>query len=153
LKTRRARAITTGEKSMPRYHVDVAQQFNAPVEAVFRALADHNKLGRVLGIPVKRVVNGMGEINGVGSVRRMGLWPVTVEETVVNVVPNRTIDYRISKGGAPLSNHEGALHFSPAGTGSRVNWQISFDAPPVLGAVVKQVLTQGLRLGLKRVKP
>lgn len=138
---------------MPRYVVDVAQQYAAPVESVFRALADHNKLGRVLGIPVKRVVNGMGDINGVGSVRRMGLWPVAVEETVVAVVPNQSIDYRISKGGAPLRNHSGALHFSAAGSGSRVTWQIQFDAPPVIGAVVQQVLTQGLRLGLKRVKP
>lgn len=138
---------------MPRYVVDVAQQYAAPVESVFRALADHNRLGRVLGIPVKRVVNGMGDINGVGSVRRMGLWPVAVEETVVAVVPNESIDYRISKGGAPLRNHSGALHFSPAGSGSRVSWQIHFDAPPVIGAVVQQVLTQGLRLGLKRVKP
>lgn len=138
---------------MPRYHVDVVQQFNAPVEAVFRALSDHNKLGRVLGIPVKRVVNGMDEINGVGSVRRMGLWPVAIEETVMALVPNESIDYRISKGGAPLRNHRGALNFNRTAGGSRVSWRIDFDAPPVIGAVVQQVLTQGLRLGLKRVKP
>lgn len=138
---------------MPRYHVDVAQQYAAPVESVFRALSDHNRLGRVLGIPVKRVTDGRDDVNGVGSVRRMGLWPVAIEETVVAVVPNASIDYRISKGGAPLRNHQGALNFSATPRGSQVTWQIAFDAPPVIGAVVQQVLTQGLRLGLKRVKP
>lgn len=137
---------------MPRYTVDVTQDYQAPVDAIFRALSDHNRLSRVLGIPVKRVVDGRPDINGEGSVRRMGLWPVTVEETVYTVVPNQSIHYRISKGGAPLSNHRGDLSFSQTGRGARVNWTISYDAPPLLGAVVKQVLTQGLRMGLKRVK-
>lgn len=137
---------------MPRYTVDVTQDYPQAADAIFRALSDHNRLSRVLGIPVKRVVDGRPDINGEGSVRRMGLWPLAVEETVYNVVPNQSIHYRISKGGAPLSNHRGDLTFSKTGQGSRVNWIISFDAPPVLGAVVRQVLTQGLRLGLKRVK-
>lgn len=137
---------------MPRYTVDVTQDYRLPAADVFRVLSDHNRLSRVLGIPVKRVVNGRGDINGEGSVRRMGLWPLTVEETVYTVVPNQSIHYRISKGGAPLRNHTGDLSFSSTGRGSRVNWTICFDAPPVLGAVVQQVLTQGLRLGLKRIK-
>jgi uncharacterized protein YndB with AHSA1/START domain len=138
---------------MAKYKVEVAQEYRQPVETVFRKLSDHNGLGRVLGIPVKRVVDGRSDVNGVGSVRRMGLWPVTVEETVVAVVPNQSIDYRISKGGAPLKNHSGALAFSQTPKGSRVVWTINFDSSlPIVGAVVKQVLTQGLRLGLKRIK-
>jgi hypothetical protein len=137
---------------MPRYTVDVTQDYRLPADAVFCVLSDHNRLSRVLGIPVKRVVNGRDDINGEGSVRRMGLWPLTVEETVYTVVANRSIHYRISKGGAPLRNHTGDLSFSDNGQGSRVNWTIRFDAPPVLGTVVQQVLTQGLRLGLKRIK-
>lgn len=138
---------------MARYTVEVAQDYRLPVEAVFQKLSDHNQLGKVLGIPVKRVVNGKTDINGAGSVRRMGLWPVTVEETVVAVVPNKSIAYRISKGGAPLKNHSGALAFSSTAQGSRVTWTINFDSSlPVIGAVVKQVLTQGLRMGLKRIK-
>jgi uncharacterized protein YndB with AHSA1/START domain len=138
---------------MAKYKVEVAQDYRQPVETVFQKLSDHNGLGRVLGIPVKRVVDGRSDINGVGSVRRMGLWPVTIEETVMAVVPNQSIDYRISKGGAPLRNHSGALTFSKTPQGSRVVWTINFDSSlPVVGAVVKQVLTQGLKLGLKRIK-
>ena len=137
---------------MARYTVEVSQDYKQPVEAVFAKLSDHNQLGKVLGIPVKRVVDGTASVNGVGSVRRMGLWPATLEETVTALVPNQSIDYRISKGGAPLKNHRGGLSFSSTAKGSRVVWTISFDsALPLVGPVVKQVLTQGLRLGLKRI--
>ena len=138
---------------MAKYRLEVTQDYKLPVSMVFKKLSDHNQLGKVLGIPVKRVVDGRSDINGVGSVRRMGLWPVTVEESVIGVVPNQSIDYRISKGGAPLKNHSGKLIFIETSKGARVIWQINFDSSlPVVGAVVKQVLTQGLRLGLKRVK-
>jgi uncharacterized protein YndB with AHSA1/START domain len=138
---------------MPKYTVEVTQEYHQPVETIFQKLSDHNKLGKVLGIPVKRVVNGKTDINGTGSVRRMGLWPVTVEETVLAVVPNKSINYEISKGGAPLKNHQGSLSFSNSAQGSRVTWTIKFDSSlPFIGVVVKQVLTQGLRMGLKRIK-
>jgi len=94
---------------MTKYFVEVTQNYQKPVETIFQTLSDHNQLGRVLGIPVKRVINGNDGVNGAGSVRRMGLWPLTVEETVVAVELNRSIDYRISRGGAPLKNHIGAL--------------------------------------------
>lgn len=138
---------------MPKYTVEVTQKYHQPVETIFKKLSDHNQLGKVLGIPVKRVVNGKTDINGAGSVRRMGLWPVTVEETVLAVVPNKSINYEISKGGAPLKNHQGSLSFSNSGQDSSVTWTIKFDSSlPFIGAVVKQVLTQGLRMGLKRLK-
>jgi hypothetical protein len=67
-------------------------------------------------------------------------------------VPNESIEYYISKGGAPIKNHSGELAFSSTGRGSRVTWTIRFDSSlPVVGAVLQQVLTQGLRLGLKRI--
>lgn len=138
---------------MGKYTVKVAQDYRQPVEAVFAQLADHNNLTRVLGIPVKRVVDGRNDVNGVGSVRKMGLGPLAVEEMVTAVEPNKSIDYRISKGGAPLKNHRGGLTFTSTPGGSRVEWTITFDSSlPIAGAVVKQVLTQGLRLGLKRIK-
>src|ERR1700739_3275317 len=113
---------------MAKTTVEVSQEYGKPVEAVFAALSDHNRLGKVLGIPVRRVVDGDTSVNGVGSVRRMGLWPATIEENVTALVPNQSIDYRISKGGAPLKNHSGGLSFSSTARGSRVVWTISFDS-------------------------
>ena len=137
---------------MSQQTLEIVQDFHKPVAEVFAYLADHNKLGKVLGIPVKRVRDGEGSVNGVGSVRRLGLGPLAVEETVTAVSPNRSIDYRISKGGGPIRNHRGQLKFSGSNRGSSVTWIIQFDSLlPLVGPIVKAVLSQGIRLGLKRI--
>ena len=46
-------------------------EFNTPVENVFAVLSDHEAMGKVLGAKVKRVKDGEGNVNGVGSVRRL----------------------------------------------------------------------------------
>ncbi len=132
--------------------VQIVQDFSKPLTEVFAVLSDHNQLGKVFGIPVRRVRDGDGEVNGVGSVRRIGLGPLAVEETVTALSPNRSIDYRISKGGGPIRNHRGKLEFSGSNRGARVAWTIQFDSPlPLVGPVVRLVLSQGIRLGLKRI--
>lgn len=138
--------------TMAQQRIDVVQEFRQPVEEVFAYLADHNNLTKVFGIPVKRVRDGMGDVNGVGSVRSMGFAPLAVEETVVGVVPNQSIDYEITRGGGPITNHHGRLSFTKTASGSRVQWSITFDSPlPLVGPVVRQVLKQGLTMGLRKI--
>lgn len=137
---------------MAQHQVHLVREYTLPVETLFAALADHNNLSKVLGIPVKRVRDGKTEANGVGSVRKLGIGPLGVEETVTGLAPNRSIQYRVSKGGAPIRNHSGELTFSKTATGSRVEWNIGFDcAVPVVGSVVKLVLTKAIGLGLTRI--
>ncbi len=137
---------------MSQQRIDVIQEFRKPVGEVFAYLADHNNLGRLFGIPVRRVRDGMGDVNGVGSVRSMGFAPLAVEETVVGLVPDQSIDYEITRGGGPITNHHGRLTFTATATGSRVQWSITFDSPlPVVGPVVRQVLKQGIRRGLRKI--
>jgi len=137
---------------MAQQRIDVVQEFRQPVEEVFAYLADHNNLKNVFGIPVKRVRDGSGDVNGVGSVRSLGFAPLAVEETVVGIVPNQSIDYEITRGGGPITNHHGRLSFTKTATGSRVQWSITFDSPlPLVGPVVRQVLKQGLTMGLRKI--
>ncbi|MDX5298022.1 MAG: SRPBCC family protein [Gammaproteobacteria bacterium] len=137
---------------MAQQRIEIVQDYNKPLAQVFASLADHNNLSRVFGIPVKRIKDGAGDVNGVGSVRRLGFSPLAVEETVVDMQPNQSIDYRITRGGGPVRNHHGRLTFSSVGNGTRVNWVITFDSPvPLLGPVVRKVLTQGIRMGLQRI--
>ena len=60
---------------MSHQRIDVVQEFRKPVEEVFAYLADHNNLAKVFGIPVKRIRDGQGDVNGVGSTRSMGFAP------------------------------------------------------------------------------
>lgn len=137
---------------MAHYTIDILQEYKLPVEQVFDVLSDHNRLTRILGVPVKRIVDGHDSPNGVGSVRLLGIGPLSLEETVYNCIENDTIHYRISRGGAPLKNHTGDVNFYKTVGGSRVNWIIHFDAPPVIGRLVQQVLGLGIKMGLKRIR-
>lgn len=138
---------------MSQYQVRVTRDFSLPVEDVYAILSDHNRLGRVLGVPVKRVRDAAGDdVNGVGSVRQVGFGPLGIEETVTAATPNRSISYRISKGGAPLKNHRGELSFSKTAEGTRLQWVIDFDSTvPVAGAVVKLILSVAINRGLGRI--
>ena len=135
---------------MPHYKIVLNQEFQKPIDEVFDALADHNRLGQIFGVPVKRIKDGTDTPNGVGSIRRIGPWPIGTQETVTALKPNEKIDYRISRFGGPMRKHRGNLSFEGDEKGCRLVWTIEFDALPGLGGLVKQTLAKGLGRGLKR---
>ncbi len=94
------------------YSVRISHQFKKPVDEIFSALADHENLHKVFVLPVKRVKDGKPDVNGVGSVRKLGFGPLGIEETVTALAQNERINYQITKGGQPLiSQHKGAVAF------------------------------------------
>jgi uncharacterized protein YndB with AHSA1/START domain len=134
-------------------HVHVTHDFRAPVERVFAYLAEHENLAALFGTRVERVRDGETERNGVGSCRRLsfnGLLPF--EETVVEVVANERIVYRITKG-SPMRDHEGTIAFtSTGGGGTRLDYRIRFgSAVPGLAAVVARVLHGRIAAGLRKL--
>lgn len=136
------------------YSIRISHQFKKPVDEIFSALADHENLHKVFVLPVKRVKDGKPDVNGVGSVRKLGFGPLGIEETVTAVAQNERINYKITKGGHPLiSQHKGSVAFSSTASGGcAVEWNIEFDAPnKVIGNTLKFVLTQAIGMGLKRI--
>lgn len=133
------------------FSITVSQEFKAPVGDVFSVLSDHNQLSRVFGLPVRRIKDGQGEPNGVGSVRRLGPAPFGVQETVTGVTANQQIEYTITKFGGPVMEHNGVQTFSEKGSGSELTWNINFSSLPVLGHGVAKVLETALSKGLKRL--
>ena len=133
------------------HRIELTHASPLPLAHLFDALADHNRLGKVFGVPVRRIRDGDTEPNGVGSVRKIGLGPLAIEETVTALERNRSIDYRITRGGFPIRDHRGQIRFSEVGDGSRVDWTIEFGSHvPGVGAALAFVLEQAIRLGLKR---
>ncbi len=133
--------------------IEIVQEFSRPVAEVYEELADHNRLGKVFGVPVVRVRDGNSSVNGVGSVRRIGMAPLAIEETVVGAVVGKSIDYKITRGGWPLKNHHGRLVFkSLTGGRSQVSWHIEFSgALPGSAFLVKQILNLAISRGLKKI--
>ncbi|MEA2346704.1 MAG: hypothetical protein QOG62_491 [Thermoleophilaceae bacterium] len=136
---------------MGREQVDVTQEWAAPVEKVFDYLGEHENLSKVFGIKVERLRSGDTDRNGVGSVRKLGIGPITFEETVTDYKANELIEYTITKG-TPLKDHLGTMRFSstPSG-GSRLHYTIAIEGPPIITTLVRMQLQRSLSSALPKI--
>lgn len=135
---------------MPKQQViQIKQEFPAPVSTVFETLGDHEKLGKIIGVKIKRTKNGTDAINGTGSVRKLIVLP-PVEETVTKFIKNELIEYTVSNF-TPIKNHQGILKFSENNGVTHLDYSIVFESRiPGIGGVIKKALGTGLTKGMKK---
>lgn len=134
------------------HRVRIVHASSLELTELFEALADHENLSQVFGVPVQRIRTGRDNPNGVGSVRKIGPGPLGIEETVTAIEADRFIEYRITRGGYPLKNHRGRLDFTDSADGSQVEWTIEFDsALPLVGHILRLALGQAIGRGLRRL--
>ena len=96
--------------------IDIHQDFPIPVEKLFAYLGEHENL-EVIFHPTKirRIADGQGARNGVGSAREMrALGGPAFVETVTAYRENELIEYRITRG-------------SPLKTDSWLRQQLQYD--------------------------
>ena len=133
--------------------IEIKETFDAPLHQIFELFADHERFGKILGAPVKRTrESDQADPNGIGSVRRIGIGPISMEETITSFEPETLIEYAITSASL-LKNHFGRIRFeSVSDNQTRVQYTVYFeDAIPLTGALVKFVLNQALRRGMRRV--
>ncbi len=138
---------------MAQYTIEIQETFNLPRSRVFALFADHERFGKLLGAPVKRIKDSdQADPNGIGSVRKIGIGPIGLEETVLNFEPDSLIEYAITSP-SPIRNHVGRIRFEDTAEGqTRLNYTISFeDVIPFSGKVISTALEQGIRKGIKKV--
>jgi hypothetical protein len=132
--------------------VHVVQDFPQPVDQLFAHLSEHENLEPLFGAKIRRLNDGTdGTRNGVGSARELRVGPTPpFTETIVEVVPDELIRYRITKGGV-LRNHEGVMRFSSTPTGSRLDYTIEFDGKlPGIGPLVRAGLDRNVTRALRK---
>lgn len=133
----------------------VGYDFDLPPEHAFAYLSEHENLEALFGARIRRVQDGSdGTRNGVGSVRELKVGPLPpFDETVVEVVPDELIRYRISRGSI-LRDHEGTMRFTPnPGGGTHLHYEIRFrGVVPGLGAIVAPGLRRNIVKGLGKVR-
>ena len=138
---------------MAMYTINIDETFDVPRSRVFALFADHKRFGQLLGAPVKRIKDSdQADPNGIGSVRKIGIGPIGLEETVLNFEPDSLIEYAITSV-SPIRNHLGRIRFEDTPDGlTRVQYTIQFeDIVPFTGKLVSNALEQGIRRGIKRV--
>lgn len=135
------------------YTIEIDETLDVPRSKVFAVFAEHERFGKLLGAPARRIKDSdQADPNGLGSVRKIGIGPIGLEETVVGFEPDSLIEYTITSL-SPLRNHFGRIRFEDTPEGkTRVNYTISFDdIIPFTGHLVRGALEQGLRKGIKRL--
>lgn len=135
------------------YTIEIDETFDVPRSKVFALFAEHERFGKLLGAPAKRIKDSdQADPNGIGSVRKIGIGPIGLEETVVGFEPDSLIEYTITSM-SPIRNHFGRIRFEDTPEGkTRINYTISFDdVIPFTGRLVQSALEQGIRKGIKRV--
>lgn len=139
---------------MPSQRVRFRRQYDAPPQRVFALFANHERFGKLLGAPVKRVQDAPhgDDPNGVGSVRRIASGPAAFEETVLTCEAPELIEYTVTRGG-PVKNHHGRIEFTTAGDGgTQVIYTIEFDPRvPLTGRTIAFALGQAIGRALDRV--
>lgn len=113
---------------------------HAPIDKVFAFFADHERFVTLLGGRCRRIKDGQGDANGLGSVRSIGPGPLAFEETIVTFEPNKRIEYTVTRG-SPIKNHLGTIDFRSDGDVTVVDYVIRFDAKlPFIGAPIAALL-------------
>lgn len=140
---------------MGQQRIEIVQEFPVPVNRLFAHLGEHENLEALFApARIKRISDGEGARNGVGSAREMRILagPAFVE-TVTAYKENELIEYRITRG-SPLKNHHGVMRFYPTvDGGSRLHYTIVFEGKlPLIGTLIKPVLEMGIRRGLKGLR-
>lgn len=133
--------------------VEIIQVFDAPLEDVFEAMTDHNRLHEIIPCKCERIVDGNDpkEPNGVGSVRRVSLPGSGLEETVTAFKRNEYMEYTVTRG--PLiKSHHGVLQFWQRGGLTYLAYRIEVSTSPGLVApVLEKVLEASFRVGLRKL--
>ena len=138
---------------MRAHHVHIEHGFGKSPERIFAYLAEHENLAEVFGAKVRRLRDGEGERNGVGSVRQLRIGPLApFEETVTEFVAPQRIVYRITKGG-PLRGHVGTMTFAPTDGGTRFVYDIRIASPiPGVAPIVRAALTRSISQALPAIE-
>ncbi len=134
--------------------IHIVQKFNVNAEKVWLFLNDHNRWNEIFPIEIKRVKDSKDDqnINGVGSVRRLGLPIINLEETIAKSERGQLIEYTITKG--PLiKNHYGIMQFIDNNDGTSIlNYTIVMESNiAVLGSLISNSLRLAIKDALKKL--
>ena len=126
---------------MTRWNVEVTAESHAPIDEVWRLLADVTTWPSwssfdeaTYGRP------GDPPPHGVGAERRFRIGRFRSVDTVLQFVPPTQLAYDY-RGPLPIKNDRADVELAPNGEGTTVRWRCSFDPRiPLLGRPMRAVL-------------
>lgn len=139
---------------MPNFRAELTDHLPFPRDEVFDLISDHNRLGDLTGLPIKRIRDSdQADPNGTGSVRWVGIGPVGFEETIITFEPDHLIEYTVTSFSA-FRNHLGRIRLSETRERStHILYTVEFDEViPYSGRSLQLALERVLHRGLHRLR-
>jgi hypothetical protein len=129
------------------YEVIERKRILAPRDEVWRVYTDHVSWTDWAGIGKVRLEReGQPPPNGVGCVRVISSFVVSVYEEILSFDAPTRMTYRIVRGGLPIRNHRGQVDFEADGDATNVTWRCEFESKiPGLGPLWKAIVTKVFR--------
>jgi len=128
-------------------HVEIEKRIAAPRQRTFDTYADHVGWGDWGGLGrVELEREGSPAPNGVGCVRVITTFGLSVWEEVRSFEPPKHMTYSVLKGGLPFREHLGEVHFEEDGDGTRIVWRCRFEpAIPGMGPIFRRIVESVFR--------
>lgn len=122
---------------MAKYEVEARSRSEAPPEKVWEVLADVPRWaewGPWNSSEFER--QGTPPPGGVGAVRRLGRFAMTLREELTEYDPPTRMAYKLLSG-LPLRDYRAEVDVSAADGASEVRWRSEFDGLPGVGALYR----------------
>ena len=116
----------------------VTKTIKAPIEEVFEAYTDHEKLSQVPGVRSCRLTrHGHTEKNGLGAVRELDCGAIRLREEITGFNRPHRMEYRIRDSRPPAKHEYGQVDFVATAEGTRITWTTRFGVRvPGIGKLV-----------------
>jgi uncharacterized protein YndB with AHSA1/START domain len=135
------------------YTLTVSRKIPAPINDVFDAFTDHEKLSQVLGVRRCTLVQqGSPEKNGLGALREVDCGVIRLREEITAFDRPHRMEYRI-RDSRPKADHEfGRVEFTSIPEGTEVTWMTRFGVRlPGAGNLVDRVVGIGFGVAFRLV--
>lgn len=135
------------------YTLHVTKIIPAPIDEVFRAFTDHEKLSEVVGVRSCRVTRpGDTEHNGLGAVRELDCGPIWLREEITGFDRPHRMEYRIRDSRPRADHRHGQVDFIEIAHGTQVTWTTIFGIrAPVIGKIIDPALGIGFGIAFRLV--
>ena len=131
--------------------ITIKRTFDTSAERLFDALADQQNMARWMGGRITVPVQGPGGL--VGTIRRMHLGPISMDEQIIGAERPYSLSYQIIRGIPALKHHLGELKLEPHGPErSDLTWRITFElTSPLLSSLILRAMRPTIERGLERL--
>ena len=136
--------------SNQKYSFEVNRTSTAPAATLFRLVTDGanwSKWAKPIVLQSSWARQGDPAPGGIGAIRKVGAWPVQVQEETVEYEQDRRHVYKMVGSGNPVKDYFAEVVFTPnAAGGTDIHWAGSFvEGVPGTGPVMRAALGSAVR--------